>query len=321
MQFLGMDVDSRLATVSLTETRQRALIACLSQFSLGARVTWRMCLRLLGLMACSGGPDSTLGRPLYAPSTEVPPRPGAASTATAAGQGASHLQAAVGTPLVEVPRQSGPREQTRPSDTSPASVSGCVPRWLGSSARGCRNRGALERSVDVPAHQCPGAESSSTRSTGVPTSSARSPRAAEDRQCSGSCLHQQAGGPWFPSPLQTCSRPMGVGVSSPAVPQGNTSAWPGKSGSGLPVQRRSENSTRRWWRKSGAALENQSQICSHPESRLTAPCSPPWGGTVLPSAQTPWPRGGLEACCTLFPPSVSSLPSCREYGRRRFGWF
>ena len=47
-EFLGMWLDARAGTMSL---RQAALRACLSQFQLGAMVPWRVCLRLLGLMA------------------------------------------------------------------------------------------------------------------------------------------------------------------------------------------------------------------------------------------------------------------------------
>ena len=50
-QFMGMVIDSRTATVSLTWERQETFRACLAHFCLGARVNWRLCLRLLGLMA------------------------------------------------------------------------------------------------------------------------------------------------------------------------------------------------------------------------------------------------------------------------------
>lgn len=52
-QFLGLIVDSRSATVTLTLERQEAITACLSQFRLGANVSWRLCLRLMGLMAAA----------------------------------------------------------------------------------------------------------------------------------------------------------------------------------------------------------------------------------------------------------------------------
>lgn len=51
MEFLGMVIDFRTTTVSLTQERQEAFRACLAHFCLGARVTWRLCLQLLGLMA------------------------------------------------------------------------------------------------------------------------------------------------------------------------------------------------------------------------------------------------------------------------------
>ena len=50
-EFLGMCLDARAGTMSLTPVRQVALRACLSQFRLGAKVPWWLCLRLLGLMA------------------------------------------------------------------------------------------------------------------------------------------------------------------------------------------------------------------------------------------------------------------------------
>lgn len=49
--FLGMVLDSRRGTVTLSPVRQQSFAACLSRFMLQARVEWRLCLRLLGLMA------------------------------------------------------------------------------------------------------------------------------------------------------------------------------------------------------------------------------------------------------------------------------
>ncbi|XP_053190141.1 uncharacterized protein LOC128373962 [Scomber japonicus] len=52
-EFLGMCLDARAGALSLTPVRQATLRTCLSQFRLGARVSWRLCLRLLGLMAAT----------------------------------------------------------------------------------------------------------------------------------------------------------------------------------------------------------------------------------------------------------------------------
>ncbi len=52
-ELLGMYLDARAGTLSLTAGRQAALRVCLSKFHLGARATWRLCLRLLGLMAAT----------------------------------------------------------------------------------------------------------------------------------------------------------------------------------------------------------------------------------------------------------------------------
>ncbi|XP_078025738.1 uncharacterized protein LOC144463846 [Epinephelus lanceolatus] len=53
MTFLGMVLDSRRATVTLTLERQPALRTCLALFQLHARVNWGLCLRLMGLMAAT----------------------------------------------------------------------------------------------------------------------------------------------------------------------------------------------------------------------------------------------------------------------------
>lgn len=50
-QFLGLVVDSQAGLLSLSEGRHQSLRSELSRFKLGARVTWKQCLRLLGLMA------------------------------------------------------------------------------------------------------------------------------------------------------------------------------------------------------------------------------------------------------------------------------
>ncbi len=52
-QFLGLVIDSQAGLLSLTKERQLSFRNCLSQFRLGAGVTWRLCLRLLGLMMSS----------------------------------------------------------------------------------------------------------------------------------------------------------------------------------------------------------------------------------------------------------------------------
>ncbi len=52
-EFLGMWLDARAGTLSLTPARQDALRTCLFRFQLGTTVTWRLCLRLLGLMAAT----------------------------------------------------------------------------------------------------------------------------------------------------------------------------------------------------------------------------------------------------------------------------
>lgn len=52
-EFLGMHLDSCTGTLSLTQRRQADIKACLSLFRLGARVPWKLCLRLLGLMAAT----------------------------------------------------------------------------------------------------------------------------------------------------------------------------------------------------------------------------------------------------------------------------
>lgn len=51
MEFPGMCLNARARTLSLTPGRWTAVRACLSQFHLGGRVTWRLCLHLLRLMA------------------------------------------------------------------------------------------------------------------------------------------------------------------------------------------------------------------------------------------------------------------------------
>ncbi|XP_030008050.1 uncharacterized protein LOC115431636 [Sphaeramia orbicularis] len=53
IQFLGMWLDTRTGLVALTPARQDSLRECLELFYLGARVTWKLCLRLLGLMAAA----------------------------------------------------------------------------------------------------------------------------------------------------------------------------------------------------------------------------------------------------------------------------
>lgn len=53
-QFLGMVFNYRTAIASLTLQNQEAFRACLGHFYLGARVTWKLSLRLLGL---DGGND------------------------------------------------------------------------------------------------------------------------------------------------------------------------------------------------------------------------------------------------------------------------
>ena len=52
-QFLGMWLDARTGLVRLTRDRRDSLSDCLAHFRLGTRVTWRLCLRLLGLMAAA----------------------------------------------------------------------------------------------------------------------------------------------------------------------------------------------------------------------------------------------------------------------------
>ena len=52
-QFLSMTLDSRAASVSLTARRREAIRACLRHFRLNTRVSWRLCLRLMGLMAAT----------------------------------------------------------------------------------------------------------------------------------------------------------------------------------------------------------------------------------------------------------------------------
>ena len=52
-QFLGMWLDARTGLVRLTEDRQDHRSDCLAHIRLGTRVTWRLCLRLLGLMAAA----------------------------------------------------------------------------------------------------------------------------------------------------------------------------------------------------------------------------------------------------------------------------
>ena len=69
-EFLGMCLDARAGTVSLTPVRQAALRACLSQFRLGAKVPWRLCLCLLGLMAST---VHVMPSPEYAASSALPP--------------------------------------------------------------------------------------------------------------------------------------------------------------------------------------------------------------------------------------------------------
>ena len=49
--FLGMVLDSRRATVTLSPVRQQSHAACLSSFTLRAQRDWRVCLRLMGLKA------------------------------------------------------------------------------------------------------------------------------------------------------------------------------------------------------------------------------------------------------------------------------
>ncbi len=49
--FLGMVLDSRMATTVLTPERQRAFKTCLSCFQLHSQVDWGLCLHLMGLMA------------------------------------------------------------------------------------------------------------------------------------------------------------------------------------------------------------------------------------------------------------------------------
>lgn len=53
VEFLGMWLDAKAGTLALTEKRQATLRACLSLFHLGAGVPWKLCLRLLGLMAAT----------------------------------------------------------------------------------------------------------------------------------------------------------------------------------------------------------------------------------------------------------------------------
>ncbi|XP_061576587.1 uncharacterized protein LOC133442594 [Cololabis saira] len=49
--FLGTVLDSRRAVITLTQERQQAFSACLGHFQLRSRVSWGLCLRLMGLMA------------------------------------------------------------------------------------------------------------------------------------------------------------------------------------------------------------------------------------------------------------------------------
>uniref|UniRef100_A0AAV2M5I6 ribonuclease H n=1 Tax=Knipowitschia caucasica TaxID=637954 RepID=A0AAV2M5I6_KNICA len=49
--FLGLVLNSQAASLTLSQARLMSFESCLSQFRLGARVTWRQCLRLMGLMA------------------------------------------------------------------------------------------------------------------------------------------------------------------------------------------------------------------------------------------------------------------------------
>ncbi|XP_073319983.1 uncharacterized protein [Pagrus major] len=50
-QFLGMTLDSRAASISLIAQRREAIRAYLRHFRLNTRVSWRLCLCLMGLMA------------------------------------------------------------------------------------------------------------------------------------------------------------------------------------------------------------------------------------------------------------------------------
>ena len=52
-QFLGMTLDSRAASISLTAHRKEVLRACLRHFRPNTRVSWRLCLCLMGLMAAT----------------------------------------------------------------------------------------------------------------------------------------------------------------------------------------------------------------------------------------------------------------------------
>ena len=52
-QFLGMQLDARMGLMRLTQDRQDSLSDCLAHFHLRARVTWRLCLRVLGLMVAA----------------------------------------------------------------------------------------------------------------------------------------------------------------------------------------------------------------------------------------------------------------------------
>ena len=142
-QFLGMTLDPTTASISLTTQWREAIRACLHHFCLNTKVSWRLCLRLMGLMAVTvHSAFCTCNRP----GVEPPDSP--------VNQSLGYTVSLRGTSLMEEPTELWEGQQAGPCDASTTPGNRCLTSRLGSYT--CRPRclGCLDRQTVEPTNQC-----------------------------------------------------------------------------------------------------------------------------------------------------------------------
>ena len=188
-----MVLDSRRATVTLSPVRQQSFAACLSPFTLRAHRDWRVCLRLMGLMAA-------MVQIVPLALLHMRPVQRCLLSVGLCAQSPARAKVTVSQRLYRALRNSPPDRIYRR-----------IPSRLGSRTQRSGYQRTLEGPLGVSAYQLVGAEGG--LSSPKPLSAAAQGTAchSQNRQHSDSCVHQQAGGFGLPNPLQAGNSSVAMG--------------------------------------------------------------------------------------------------------------